>query len=672
MGKKGKNKRSKRGHGVSKNAKHLARRGEKRRKTETEDTTEEKPAKKLRRFEAEERAQDGACTPEGQEQRLKKLRVDDDTPVPLVERLTDGSETNKKKKKQKKKKTDCETSQDEGRSAGEGHLGDNLSSDDVMAPQGQSQGPENSDTKHQKNKNKSKKETSSQDTQAVLHLTLNNLEGEFRLAQVQQLLLHAFLGKRKSAPWCQIQNFNKLRKVVLVVLNGVSSEHLAQHPECFAQLAAMFPNKKVPLAMKVADSRPREFMRDLLRVPVSKTAQKKLGKDLENGVVDPDLVEKSASCAKHTGEKSTVGRTHFLLNREQLRANRFPLDTDTALSEGFVSFETCTPTDTSPMYAIDCEMCETEVGKELTRISVVGEDLKTVYNSLVKPRRLVKDYMTQFSGICEKDLKDVTTRLEHVQEMLQELLPPDGILVGHSLENDLQALKMIHPHVIDTSLLFNHPTWRFKPKLRTLASKLLGKEIQTGTGGHDSVEDAAAAMQLVQLKIANGPSFLLDHGGANSVSDTESYFRVLAREKKTATMVDTASCLKPFLGHPVHCVPVVSDREALAKAQSEIRSKHFVWVQLHSWHTVANSSMCEPSILAETLARLCARVCELYNMVPENSLFVVLTTGAESVGQLSQTLDKGSQENVQIGEGRNDQEKTKCSHGLCYLTVKKC
>ncbi|KAI8484629.1 exonuclease [Branchiostoma belcheri] len=495
-------------------------------------------------------------------------------------------------------------------------------------------------------------------------------EGEFRLAHVQQLLLHAFLGKRKSAPWCQIQNFNKLRKVILVILNGLSDKHLAQHPESFAQLAAMFPNKKVPLAMKVADSRPREFMRDLLRVPVSKTAQKKLGKDLENGVVDPDLVEKSTSCSKHTGETSTVGRTHYLLNREQLRANRFPVDTDTALAEGFVSFETCTPTDTSPMYAVDCEMCETEVGKELTRISVVGDNLKTVYNSLVKPWRPVKDYMTQFSGICEADLKDVTTRLEHVQEMLQEVLPPDAILVGHSLENDLQALKMIHPHVIDTSLLFNHPTWRFKPKLRTLASKLLGKEIQTGTGGHDSVEDAAAAMQLVQLKIANGPGFLLDHGGANSVSDTESYFRVLAREKKTATMVDTASCLKPFLGHPVHCVPVVSDREALAKAQSEIRSRHFVWVQLHSWHTVANSSMREPSILAETLTRVVTRVGELYNMVPENSLFVVLTTGAESVGQLSQISDKASQEDKQIGEPGNDQEKTRC--GLCYLTVKKC
>ncbi|XP_078612894.1 uncharacterized protein LOC144882762 [Branchiostoma floridae x Branchiostoma japonicum] len=703
MGKKGKNKRSKRGHGVGKKPSHLARRGEKRKVAEIEDATE-KPAKKLRTAGGEggsetatcaasvyttegARAQDVTSAPEGESKCLKKLCLDEETPVPPGERLGEGSsETKMKKKKLKKKKTNRETSEEEGTSEGKNHLWENArTSADVMIPQGHCQGSEsdpkpqtntgheNSSTgagvqisdeaKHKKIKEKNKKMTSPQETHAVLHLTLNNLEGEFGLPQVQQLLLHAFLGKRRSATWCQVQNFNRLQKVIVIMLNGVSEGHLARHPECLAQLAAMFPNKKVPLSMKVADSRPREVMRSLLRVPVSKTAQKKLGKDLENGDVDPNLVECSTNCSKHTGEESVVGRTRYLLTQEQLRTNRFPLATDTALPEDFVSFQCCTPTDSSPMFAIDCEMCETEAGKELTRVSVVSEDLKTVYNSFVKPRRPVKDYMTQFSGVSAADLQDVTTRLEHVQETLQELLPEDAILVGHSLENDLQALKVVHPHIIDTSLLFNHATWRFKPKLRTLTSKLLGKEIQTGTDGHDSVEDAVAAMQLVQLKIANGPGFILDNGGSNSISNTESYFRVLAREKKTATMVDQATFLKPFLGNPVHCVPVVSDREALTKAQNEIRSKHFVWVQFHSWHTMSNSSMCEHAVLAETLARVVTRVRELYDTCPENTLFVLLTSGTNGIDQRlkSQTLETSSVE---------DNEKNS-SQGLCYLTVKK-
>ena len=40
-------------------------------------------------------------------------------------------------------------------------------------------------------------------------------------------------------------------------------------------------------------------------------------------------------------------------------------------------------------------------------------------------------------------LKDVTTTLADVQKHLINLLPADAILLGHSLENDLQALKVL-------------------------------------------------------------------------------------------------------------------------------------------------------------------------------------------------------------------------------------
>ena len=40
-------------------------------------------------------------------------------------------------------------------------------------------------------------------------------------------------------------------------------------------------------------------------------------------------------------------------------------------------------------------------------------------------------------------LEDVTTRLEDVQNDLQQILPPDAILVGQSLNCDLAAMKMV-------------------------------------------------------------------------------------------------------------------------------------------------------------------------------------------------------------------------------------
>lgn len=39
-------------------------------------------------------------------------------------------------------------------------------------------------------------------------------------------------------------------------------------------------------------------------------------------------------------------------------------------------------------------------------------------------------------------LQEVNTRLRDVQEEIIQLLPPDAILVGQSIENDLRALKV--------------------------------------------------------------------------------------------------------------------------------------------------------------------------------------------------------------------------------------
>merc|ERR1712183_1218197 len=97
-------------------------------------------------------------------------------------------------------------------------------------------------------------------------------------------------------------------------------------------------------------------------------------------------------------------------------------------------------------------MCRTSIGEnELTRVCVVDSSLKVVYHSLVLPENPITNYLTQYSGITKETLDGVTKRLEDVQT----LLPRDAILVGQSLNSDLHALKMMHPYVIDTSVIYN-------------------------------------------------------------------------------------------------------------------------------------------------------------------------------------------------------------------------
>lgn len=62
------------------------------------------------------------------------------------------------------------------------------------------------------------------------------------------------------------------------------------------------------------------------------------------------------------------------------------------------------------------------------------------------PHNPIINYLTMYSGITPRDLEGVTTSLAEVQKKLREVLPKDCILVGHSLENDLHALKVCKLH----------------------------------------------------------------------------------------------------------------------------------------------------------------------------------------------------------------------------------
>ena len=179
------------------------------------------------------------------------------------------------------------------------------------------------------------------------------------------------------------------------------------------------------------------------------------------------------------------------------------------------------------VYCLDCEMVvTTDDAFSLARISLVDWSGNPILDSYVKPPLPIKEYNTQYSGITPAHLEHCTTTLADIQKKLSELIGPESIICGHSLESDLCALKMTHPFIIDTALLYPHPRGLpLRQSLKFLTQRYLKREIQTQSSGHDSIEDARAVLDLVKLKCENGPKW------GTSEANGEPLFRRLARAK---------------------------------------------------------------------------------------------------------------------------------------------
>lgn len=138
-------------------------------------------------------------------------------------------------------------------------------------------------------------------------------------------------------------------------------------------------------------------------------------------------------------------------------------------------------------------------------------DGNLLLDEYVRPDEPIIDYLTEYSGITPSIMAETNCSLRRAQKHVRKIVDHNVILIGHSIDSDLNALQLAHPYCADTSLLYDSPRGPpYKPSLRALAAVHLKRKIQVTSKekqGHNSAEDALATMDLFKLKVAKGFKF---------------------------------------------------------------------------------------------------------------------------------------------------------------------
>ncbi|KAB8256461.1 ribonuclease H-like domain-containing protein [Aspergillus pseudonomiae] len=195
---------------------------------------------------------------------------------------------------------------------------------------------------------------------------------------------------------------------------------------------------------------------------------------------------------------------------------------------------------------IDCEMVQVRRWqREVAFLSAVdfltGEVL---INNYVRPTGKVTDWTTRISGITPAAMAEAVARgqaLNGWQSARQELykyIDAQTILIGHSLNSDLDVLGIYHSRVVDSVILASEAVFGYSAafkrlySLKTLSEAFLKLHIQSDHHPHVCLEDTLATRDVVLSCLRNPEGLTVWAGNAKAKYDAEVKEREARKRQK--------------------------------------------------------------------------------------------------------------------------------------------
>jgi len=250
-----------------------------------------------------------------------------------------------------------------------------------------------------------------------------------KLKDIQELILYSLTGCQEPK-WITIRNKPLLEQVVVIMIPGIDSVLYNEYSSLMPTFTSIF-SPSYPTKAPGDKHRIYSPVQVLLNVSLSNSqkANRKISEKEQPTVIQQYFAEQ------------------FVLSPQQLMENEYPtleLLQKQSPKHEFISTQPSTNKKKYKMLSLDCEMCYTVNGLELTRCSLIDEELNTIYDTYCIPSTPILNYNTQYSGITAETLKDVKYSLSNIQKDILNLVDENVILIGHDLKHDLRVFKN-HP-----------------------------------------------------------------------------------------------------------------------------------------------------------------------------------------------------------------------------------